>query len=210
MGQKRQKLFTDSDFSEKFCFRLCHHCYDYFYWMWITWILLGFALESKIFGCKRIKQFWDEHERCGEKFAWKIEKEEEKVRLIELRLSSSSTVVVTPFLVSIPLQYSFDSKSIICLCFLNDTNGKNAFSFYPHSSLPTWDPWNPFHSLWCYDYGLPSVRLISKRACFGIKGLLKFVTGQQKKKELLWVNKKAIRNKKRTKRSKENETDCIN
>ena len=99
----------------------------------------------------------------GEKISpGKLMKEKEKVRLIESRVSSSSTVVVTPFLVSIPLEHSFDSKSIICLCFLNDTNGKNAFSFYPHSSLPTWDPWNPFHSLWCYDYELPSVQLISK------------------------------------------------
>jgi hypothetical protein len=48
-----------------------------------------------------------------------------KVRLIELWVSSSSSFALTSFPM-VPLEDSSDSKSIIFLCFLNDTNGENA------------------------------------------------------------------------------------
>lgn len=152
-GQKREgKLFTESESSEKSSISTPSS---------LLWLFLlevdrvdAFALplevaswKWEIFGCKRMKHNMGavgEHFMPGKSF------QRRKFRLIELWVSSSSSFVL--YFVRFRFETRFDSKSIIFLWFLNDTNGENVSFLYIHTRFFRHETREiPFAIDWCYD-----------------------------------------------------------
>lgn len=172
MAQKREKLLTDSDFSEKFSVPTSSSL------LWLFLLKVDHVNSPPKWypgnGRFSVAKEWSNWMREGETFCPEncIKEEEKSVWLnCEFHHHQRSSLLRFPF-GSARRLFWFEINNIFV--FLKRRKWQNCFSLHPHSSLPTWDPRrNPFHFVWCYDYGLPSFVVTDKQSMSWNKKTLK-------------------------------------